>query len=135
MGFHSTDEALILYLMLNRSLTRLFSPCYGTRRLFNTLYWQTVSPRYVKSSLRPFSNGVPLRMSPVSAPMYQASEDLKKLVWPEENLTSTKIEGGGFYPARLGEAFDNARFTITRKLGYGRFSTVWLARDRKFVSY
>ncbi|PAV18716.1 kinase [Pyrrhoderma noxium] len=74
-------------------------------------------------------------MSPVSAPMYQASEDLKKLVWPEENLTSTRIEGGGFYPARLGEVFDNARFTITRKLGYGRFSTVWLARDRKYQRY
>ena len=53
--------------------------------------------------------------------------------WPEENLTSTMTEGGGFYPVRLGETFDNERFVITRKLGFGGFSSVWLARDRKFV--
>ena len=74
-------------------------------------------------------------MSPIPSPQptYQASEGLRAMEWPEENLTSTMTEGGGFYPVRLGETFDNERFVITRKLGFGGFSSVWLARDRKFV--
>ena len=74
-----------------------------------------------------------MSVSPPSQPTYQASEGLRAMEWPEENLTSTMIEGGGFYPARLGETFDEGRFVITRKLGFGGFSSVWLARDRKFV--
>ena len=70
---------------------------------------------------------------PSPQPTYEASEELKVMEWPEEDLTSTMIEGGGFYPVRLGETFDNERFVITRKLGFGGFSSVWLARDRKFV--
>ena len=64
---------------------------------------------------------------------YQASKDLQGMQWPEENLTSNSDEGGGFYPARLGETFDDGRFVITRKLGWGGYSSVWLARDRKYV--
>jgi serine/threonine-protein kinase SRPK3 len=76
-------------------------------------------------------SGTVFDSSPYSA--YQASEDLKGLQWPEESLTSTANEGGGFYPARLGETFDDGRFVTTRKLGWGGFSSVWLARDRKYV--
>jgi serine/threonine-protein kinase SRPK3 len=64
---------------------------------------------------------------------YQASDYLKALKWPEEDLTSTTDEGAGFYPLRLGETFDDERFVITRKLGWGGYSTVWLARDRKYA--
>ena len=31
----------------------------------------------------------------------------------------------------LGEQFEKGRYVIVRKLGWGSFSTVWLARDRK----
>ncbi|EJD00046.1 kinase-like protein, partial [Fomitiporia mediterranea MF3/22] len=68
---------------------------------------------------------------PTPQPTYQASEDLKNMQWPEENLALSSDEGGGFYPARIGEIFDEARFVITKKLGWGGFSSVWLARDRK----
>ena len=64
---------------------------------------------------------------------YRASDYLKALKWPEEDLTSTADEGAGFYPLRPGETFDDERFVITRKLGWGGYSTVWLARDRKYV--
>lgn len=53
--------------------------------------------------------------------------------WPEEDFTSTTDEGGGFYSLRIGEDLDDGRFIITRKLGWGDFSSVWLARDRKYV--
>lgn len=36
---------------------------------------------------------------------------------------------GGYHPVRLGEAYKNGRYITTRKLGWGHFSTVWLARD------
>ena len=64
---------------------------------------------------------------------YQASAYLKALEWPEEDLTSTADEGAGFYPLRLGETLDDERFVITKKLGWGGYSTVWLARDREYV--
>ncbi|KAK2791339.1 hypothetical protein FQN53_004520 [Emmonsiellopsis sp. PD_33] len=42
---------------------------------------------------------------------------------------------GGFHPIRLGDTFHHGQYTILRKLGYGQYSTVWLARDSKRQSY
>ncbi|EER37799.1 protein kinase [Histoplasma capsulatum H143] len=36
---------------------------------------------------------------------------------------------GGFHPISLGDTFHHGQYTILRKLGYGQYSTVWLARD------
>jgi serine/threonine-protein kinase SRPK3 len=63
--------------------------------------------------------------------VYQASDQLKTLKWPEEDLTLTAEEGAGFYPLRLGETLDDERFVIIKKLGWGGYSSVWLARDRR----
>lgn len=76
--------------------------------------------------------------SPVDPPSRQKFQFLpgwsnEAIGWPEEDLTSTYEEGGGFYPVCLGETFDEGRFVITRKLGWGRHSSVWLARDCKYV--
>jgi serine/threonine-protein kinase SRPK3 len=35
---------------------------------------------------------------------------------------------GGYHPVKVGEVY-NRRYTIIRKLGWGHFSTVWLAKD------
>ncbi|KAL4860333.1 hypothetical protein BDV12DRAFT_121081 [Aspergillus spectabilis] len=42
---------------------------------------------------------------------------------------------GGFHPTCLGDTFQNGRYTILRKLGYGQYSTVWLARDSRHQRY
>ncbi|KAL0953787.1 hypothetical protein HGRIS_004971 [Hohenbuehelia grisea] len=51
--------------------------------------------------------------------------------FPEEDL---RAPGGksncGYYPARLGQPLDAGRYIIVRKLGWGQYSSVWLARDR-----
>ncbi|KAG1733877.1 uncharacterized protein EDB91DRAFT_1057173 [Suillus paluster] len=45
------------------------------------------------------------------------------------------VEGykpGGYHPVHLGDTFptrDDPRYRILHKLGYGSFSTVWLAKD------
>ena len=36
---------------------------------------------------------------------------------------------GGYHPVRLNEPYKDGRYITTRKLGWGHFSTVWLARD------
>lgn len=38
-------------------------------------------------------------------------------------------EEGGFHPVHLGDTFDEGRYKVIQKLGFGGFSTVWLARD------
>ena len=38
---------------------------------------------------------------------------------------------GGYHPVHLGDVIKN-RYRILRKLGNGRFATVWLARDERF---
>ncbi|KAK4057106.1 hypothetical protein OIO90_002006 [Microbotryomycetes sp. JL221] len=46
----------------------------------------------------------------------------------EEKLSD--YEAGGYHPVRIGEVYGpNGRYVIVRKLGWGHFSTVWLARD------
>ena len=38
---------------------------------------------------------------------------------------------GGYHPVHIGDAFSDGRYIVVRKLGWGHFSTVWLARDIK----
>ena len=41
-----------------------------------------------------------------------------------------KYRKGGFHPIHLGDALKGGRYCVLHKLGYGGFSTVWLARDK-----
>lgn len=38
---------------------------------------------------------------------------------------------GGYHPVQLGDTFSEGRYVVVRKLGWGHFSTVWLAKDLK----
>ncbi|KAG6877202.1 hypothetical protein C0993_009495, partial [Termitomyces sp. T159_Od127] len=38
---------------------------------------------------------------------------------------------GGYHPISVGDEFDQGRFRILHKLGFGGSSTVWLARDQR----
>ncbi|KAE8308312.1 kinase-like domain-containing protein [Aspergillus transmontanensis] len=42
---------------------------------------------------------------------------------------------GGFHRVSLGDTVDHGRYAILRKLGYGQYSTVWLAQDFKYKKY
>ncbi|EDO16560.1 hypothetical protein Kpol_1064p42 [Vanderwaltozyma polyspora DSM 70294] len=45
----------------------------------------------------------------------------------EESLSDYKP--GGNHPAYIGEFYNNGKYKLTRKLGWGHFSTVWLAEE------
>ncbi|KAI6110283.1 kinase-like protein [Pisolithus croceorrhizus] len=38
---------------------------------------------------------------------------------------------GGYHPVHIGDTFSDSRYIVVRKLGWGHFSTVWLAKDTK----
>lgn len=49
---------------------------------------------------------------------------------PPENEEDLKdYVPGGYHPCFIGENYKNGKYTLVRKLGWGHFSTVWLARD------
>jgi serine/threonine protein kinase len=52
-----------------------------------------------------------------------------RAVLPHEPLE--RYAQGGFHPIALGDTFHNGKYTIRYKLGYGGYSTVWLARDNQ----
>ncbi|KAH8919968.1 kinase-like protein [Atractiella rhizophila] len=49
----------------------------------------------------------------------------------EEEEKLEEYDEGGYHPVTIGEKFNGGRYTVVRKLGWGHFSTVWLARDDK----
>ncbi|OJJ85770.1 uncharacterized protein ASPGLDRAFT_65712 [Aspergillus glaucus CBS 516.65] len=49
-------------------------------------------------------------------------------LYTEESLT--RYQPGGYHPVSLGDTFKNGRYSVRHKLGWGGFSTVWLAKDR-----
>ncbi|GAV51704.1 hypothetical protein ZYGR_0AF01750 [Zygosaccharomyces rouxii] len=50
--------------------------------------------------------------------------------YDEKNEESYKdYRPGGYHPAYKGEGYKDGRYVLVRKLGWGHFSTVWLAKD------
>ncbi|KAK0099716.1 hypothetical protein ONS95_013391 [Cadophora gregata] len=49
--------------------------------------------------------------------------------WAEE------YRPGRFHPIHFGDLFKDGRYKVIRKIGYGSFSTVWLAVDRNLACY
>lgn len=52
----------------------------------------------------------------------------------EEEEDISEYKPGGYHPVQIGERYLN-RYTIVQKLGWGQFSTVWLAKDNATNTY
>lgn len=48
---------------------------------------------------------------------------------PENEEDLKDYAPGGYHTCFIGESYKNNKYTLVRKLGWGHFSTVWLARD------
>ena len=49
----------------------------------------------------------------------------------EEDEGVDSYRKGGYHAVRVGDQFTGGRYIAQRKLGWGNFSTVWLAYDTK----
>ena len=55
--------------------------------------------------------------------------------WESSDVSESEDEGsdeyrrGGYHAVRIGDSFKVNRYIVHRKLGWGHFSTVWLAWD------
>ena len=62
---------------------------------------------------------------------------------PEENTYHPEADveflenyvPGGYHPTLIGDAFCNGRYVVVHKLGFGGYSTIWLARDQQSQRY
>lgn len=50
------------------------------------------------------------------------------------SLKGTKLSKYSYHPCHIGEVLNN-RYVLIQKLGWGHFSTVWLAKDFKYSTY
>ena len=48
----------------------------------------------------------------------------------EEEEEIDSYRKGGYHAVRVGDSFNDGRYIAQRKLGWGQFSTVWLAYDK-----
>lgn len=72
--------------------------------------------------------------SPLTAPTKDQYKDYhhSNLLYSEESLFN--YVPGGFHPVKLGDTFKDSRYKVHHKLGWGRFSTAWLAHDKELVA-
>jgi len=70
------------------------------------------------------SNNSHLDRSPSSS---TSEEDPAETTADEED--SEDYCKGGYHPVHVGETYNNGKYVVVRKLGWGHFSTVWLSRD------
>ncbi|BBN20588.1 hypothetical protein Mp_Vg00770 [Marchantia polymorpha subsp. ruderalis] len=73
---------------------------------------------------------------PVSTRSHMPNSESSDVSESEEEGTSD-YKRGGYHVVRIGDSFKAGRYVVHRKLGWGHFSTVWLAWDsfgKKFVA-
>ncbi|KAI5955939.1 SKY1 [Candida jiufengensis] len=65
----------------------------------------------------------------------EEDEDEDAPVNPADEEDLKDYVPGGYHPCYIGEEYKNGKYVLVRKLGWGHFSTVWLARDNDKQSH
>jgi serine/threonine-protein kinase SRPK3 len=71
--------------------------------------------------------------SPQPASSHNSIDSTESLPGFPEDLRLDGENNSGYFPARLRQPLEGGQFCIVRKLGWGFYSSVWLARDKKYV--
>ncbi|KAH1320398.1 hypothetical protein LV164_008090 [Aspergillus fumigatus] len=76
------------------------------------------------------TEGVPVKSAYDMPPSRSASSSsVEEIETTAEEEDSEDYCKGGYHPVTVGETYNNGRYVVVRKLGWGHFSTVWLSRD------
>lgn len=58
------------------------------------------------------------------------------IYFPEDDVEDLEqYRAGGYHPTLIDDSFQGGRYTVVHKLGYGGYSTIWLARDHQQNRY
>ena len=100
------------------------------------------SPLSFLPFVRPPTGAVPSCRGGLPGPRsYSTSDDAfppsrEQIYVPEVDLEDSEdYKNGGYHPTIIGETFHNGRYEVVHKLGFGGYSTVWLARDKYLQRY
>ncbi|KAI4139104.1 MAG: hypothetical protein LQ341_004356 [Variospora aurantia] len=55
--------------------------------------------------------------------------------WHEDTENLDSYQPGWYHPVDIGQVYSEGRYRIIHKLGFGTYSTVWLARDSRLERY
>ena len=77
--------------------------------------------------LLPFKQAALLSSQPAPA-----TSPVPTLIRPSSSMPPHRYVPGGYHPVNIGDMFHN-RYEVLRKLGFGQYSTVWLANDLRYI--
>jgi serine/threonine protein kinase len=80
--------------------------------------------------------GLPIRSSHSGSMVNSDSQPHDDVYIPEVDLEDfEEYRIGGYHPTVIGDSFRDGRYEVVHKLGYGGYSTIWLARDKQMQRY
>lgn len=87
---------------------------------------------------RHFQNQLPCQVPFAGLPAVSSRQMVSTGRSPYEHVEDVErledYRPGGFHPIQIGDTL-RERYHIAHKLGYGSFSTIWLARDKQLENY
>jgi hypothetical protein len=105
------------YSHITHILHRRLSPAY----IYHPHYY-----RFRHRSIMTSPPPTPSRLPPAQRSQWRFCPVTVPTEWVEDYRPSK------FHPVHLGDRFKDGRYRVLRKLGYGAYSTVWLARDEQY---
>lgn len=77
------------------------------------------------------SGSLQLTINQLSAMSHGSSSSPSASIMTEDEEDWEDYIKGGYHPVKIGDVFSDGRYVVVRKLGWGHFSTVWMAKDSK----
>lgn len=103
--------------------------------------WTTGTPTCYSHRYSRLSFLTPCRGFARAAPTMTSQSQLRGASWEDLYYPEADVEDleqyrtCGYHPTLIGDSFQSGRYTVVHKLGYGGYSTIWLARDNQRDRY